>query len=32
MKAISYWFYSQSMKQDEIDKFVNMDNEWWWVI
>ena len=27
MKAISYWFYSQSVKQDEIDKFVNMNNE-----
>ena len=27
MKAVSYWFYSQSVKQDEIDKFVNMNNE-----
>jgi len=27
MKAVSYWFYSQSVKQDEIDTFVNMKNE-----
>lgn len=27
MKAVSYWFYSQSVKQEEIDKFVNMNNE-----
>jgi hypothetical protein len=27
MKAISFWFYSQSVKQDEIDQFVNMKNE-----
>jgi hypothetical protein len=32
MKAISFWFYSQSVKQDEIDQFVNMKNEWWWII
>jgi len=27
MKAVSYWFFSQTAKQDEIDTFVNMDNE-----